>query len=257
MAANAAKGVALAAGAAGLGCAVAMGASNLLGGASPQAAQPYPSEKERRDIFDKGAKKWDESVRFDEFVAGIGRARRLLVQQAEGDVLEVAIGTGRNFSYYNSAKVKSITGVDFSRNMLQAADGKRAELHPITLRLKVGSTHKLDFEDCTFDTVVDTFGICSFEAPVEALRELRRVVKEDGQILLLEHGASDWEMVQGVLNRGLCRHVHSYGCYPNRNIAALVREAGLYIEKDERKHFGTTYVLVCRRNPPKGGEDAE
>lgn len=246
--ANAIKGVGIAVGAAGLGCAITLGASNLLGSA-PDAKAAGISEKARHDIFDAASKKWDETVRFDEFLAGLGRSRRLLVQQACGDVLEVAVGTGRNFSYYNSAKVKSVTAIDFSRSMLEVADRKRDELNPIPLKLKKASTHKLDFQDCSFDTIVDTFGICSFEAPVDALREMRRVVKEDGVILLLEHGASSWEVVQGMLNKGLCRHVHKYGCYPNRDIAGLVREAGLHIEVDERKHFGTTYVLVCRRSP--------
>lgn len=251
--ANAAKGVAIAAGAAGLGCALTFGASNLLG-SSPEA-KVFLSEKARHDVFDSFAKKWDESVRFDEFVAGIGRSRRHLVQQAQGDVLEVAVGTGRNFSYYNSAKVQSVTGVDFSRTMLEVADGKRGELNPIPLKLKKASSHKMDFQDCSFDTVVDTFGICSFEAPVDALREMRRVLKQDGQVLLLEHGASSWEVVQGVLNKGLHRHVGKYGCYPNRDITGLVREAGFHIEVEERKHFGTTYVLVCRRSAPTGEED--
>merc|ERR1711972_831654 len=97
-------------------------------------------------------------------------------------------------------------------------------------------------------------GICSFEHPVEALREMRRVVKEEGQVLLLEHGASNWEMVQGLLNRSVHGHVEKFGCYPNRDITALVREAGLYVVLDERRHFGTTYMLVCKRAPPRPDE---
>lgn len=213
--------------------------------------RPCPTERHRHDTFDTKAPKWDSDVRFDEFVAGIGRMRRRLMQHATGDVLEVAVGTGRNFSYYNSAKVKSLTAADFSRGMLEVADSKRSELSPIPLRLKVTSTHRLDFEACSFDTVVDTFGICSFESPVEALRELRRVVRDDGQVLLLEHGASNWEFMQGLLNSGAKYHAEKFGCYPNRNITGLVEEAGLHIEKNERKHFGTTYLLICRKNPPE------
>eukprot|EP00443_Scrippsiella_acuminata_P066752 CAMPEP_0115464090 /NCGR_PEP_ID=MMETSP0271-20121206/48696_1 /TAXON_ID=71861 /ORGANISM="Scrippsiella trochoidea, Strain CCMP3099" /LENGTH=247 /DNA_ID=CAMNT_0002890969 /DNA_START=14 /DNA_END=753 /DNA_ORIENTATION=+ len=246
--ANAARGIGIAAGAAAAGCAMAYGATKLL--STPPPERCCPTERARRDTFDGLAKKWDSTVRFDEFMAGINRSRRRLVQRADGDVLEVAVGSGRNFSYYNSAKVSSVTGIDFSRAMLEVADGRRSELSPIQLRLKLTSVQKMDFEDASFDTVVDTFGICSFEAPVEALREMRRVVKEDGQILLLEHGASNWEIVQGLLNRSTQRHVEKFGCYPNRDIARLVKEAGLHIAVDERKHFGTTYSLVCKRNPP-------
>merc|ERR1712039_19336 len=116
--------------------------------------------------------------------------------------------------------------------MLEVADGKRAELEPIPLKLKLASTQRMDFEDNMFDTVVDTFGVCSFEAPVDALREMRRVVKDDGQVLLLEHGASNWEFMQGILNTSLPRHVEKYACYPNRKIADLVQEAGLHIVLD-------------------------
>jgi len=217
---------------------------------------PLPTERERQDIFNKLAPKWDATVRFDEFMAGIGRNRRKLIQRAEGNVLEVAVGSGRNFPYYSSAKVTSLTALDFSRPMLEVCDAKRKELEPISLRLKLATTSKLDFEDGTFDTVVDTFGICSFEAPLEALREMRRVTKQDGKILLLEHGASSWEVIQGLLNRTAHRHVEKFGCYPNRDIVSLVEKAGMHVEVDQRKHFGTTYTLICRPNPPTPDPEA-
>lgn len=239
-------------GAAGAGCGVAFCATKLL--ASPQAPPQYPTERTRRDTFDGAAKKWDETVRFDEFISGINRLRRRLVQRAQGDVLEVAVGSGRNFEYYNSAKVKSVTAVDFSRSMLEVAHSKRQLLAPIELRLKLASTLKMDFEDGSFDTIVDTFGICSFENPVESLREMRRVLRDDGHILLLEHGKSTWEVVQGFLNGSLHRHVGKYGCYPNRDIVRLVEDAGLHVVVNERKHFGTTYFLVCSRQPPAADE---
>ncbi|CAL1165409.1 unnamed protein product [Cladocopium goreaui] len=163
----------------GSGCAITFMATQLL--ASPPKPKPCPSEKARKETFDQLAKKWDVLVRSDEFLAGIGKLRRRLIQKATGEVLEVAVGSGRNFSYYNGGKVTAITAVDFSRAMLEVADEKRKEIEPIPLRLKLASTHRLDFEDGSFDTVVDTFGICSFEQPVQALQEMRRVMKEDGQ----------------------------------------------------------------------------
>lgn len=251
--ANALRGIALAGGAAGAGCILAYGATKLL--TTPPAPRECLTERSRRDIFDGLAKKWDQTVRFDEFVSGLGRSRRRLVQRASGEVLEVAVGSGRNFSYYSSGKVTGVTAVDFSRHMLEEAGKKRQELKPIPLRLKLASSHKLDFEDGSFDTVVDTFGICSFEHPVEGLREMRRVLKEDGQALFLEHGASSWEFVQGFLNRTTQGHVEKYGCYPNRDIERLVQEVGFHILSSERKHFGTTYMLVCTRNPPYDEND--
>jgi len=245
----------IAVGAAGASCAVGFVGTRLL--TSPPAPRPCPSERCRKETFDALATRWDETVRFDEFLTGIGRWRRSLAQRARGDVLEVAIGSGRNFPFYNSGKVRSLTGVDFSRGMLEAADAKRDQLSPIPLRLKLASSRQLDFPDGTFDTVVDTFGICSFEEPVESLKEMRRVVKDNGRVLLLEHGASNWEWVQGFLNSSAQRHAEKFGCYPNRDIATLVRQAGLHILVDERKHFGTTYSLVCCPHPPEDENQIE
>jgi len=246
------RGTAIAAGAAGAGGLIAFFGVQVMH--KEPAPKACPSERCRQGAFDGLAKQWDSMVRFDEFITGIGRWRRRMARRAEGEVLEVAIGTGRNLSYYDASRVTSITGIDFCRAMLEQCDGKRADAGGIPLKLKMASSKQIPFEDGSYDTIVDTFGICSFEEPVQALREMRRVVREDGQVLLLEHGASNWEFMQGMLNKGAQRHAEKFGCYPNRDIASLVREAGLYIEVDERKHFGTTYLLVCRKNSPHDAE---
>eukprot|EP00746_Dinoflagellata_sp_MGD_P000111 gnl/MRDRNA2_/MRDRNA2_100200_c0_seq1.p1 gnl/MRDRNA2_/MRDRNA2_100200_c0~~gnl/MRDRNA2_/MRDRNA2_100200_c0_seq1.p1 ORF type:complete len:253 (+),score=49.43 gnl/MRDRNA2_/MRDRNA2_100200_c0_seq1:111-869(+) len=213
--------------------------------------RPYPSEKSRKEVFDKIARKWDDTVGFDEFVFGIGRWRRQMCRRAEGDVLEVAVGSARNFSYYDTRKVTSVTAVDFSRAMLEMAEKKKDELGSVPLKLKVCNVLSMDFPDGAFDTVVDTFGVCSFEKPVETLKEMRRVVKDDGKVLLLEHGAASWPYVQKQLNASLCCHVNKFGCYPNRDIQDLAKKAGFHISEDNRKHFGATYMLICEKHPPK------
>lgn len=48
--------------------------------------------------------------------------------------------------------------------------------------------HDLKFEDNSFDTVVDTFGLCSYNDPIKVLHEMKRVCKKDGKIILIEHG---------------------------------------------------------------------
>eukprot|EP00929_Paragymnodinium_shiwhaense_P073139 TRINITY_DN37182_c0_g1_i1.p1 TRINITY_DN37182_c0_g1~~TRINITY_DN37182_c0_g1_i1.p1 ORF type:complete len:372 (-),score=95.01 TRINITY_DN37182_c0_g1_i1:470-1519(-) len=213
-----------------------------------------PTESERHLAFDQKAANWDSLMHFDELTMGLGWWRSSMVQHARGHVLEFAIGTGRNFRYYDASKVQSITGVDWSSGMLAVADTKREELQDIPLELRLNKSKQLEFEDCTFDTVVDTFGICSFECPVATLQELRRVVKPDGQVLLLEHGASSWDFVQGLLDRTADGHAEKWGCYPNRDIIGLVNKAGLHIESTERTHFGTTYKLICKRDKPAATE---
>ena len=214
----------------------------------------FPTEQERKELFSNIAPKWDATVRWDEFTSGISRWRRQLAQRARGDVLEVAIGTGRNLEYYNERFVKSVTGMDFSRKMLETILAKKeaGETNPkIDLKLRVGNCSKLtEFQDNQFDTVVDTFGICSFEDPVSALREMKRVCKPEGQILLLEHGESDWPFMQRLLENQVGVHVAKFGCYNHRGIRNLIDEAGLAIVEEKRKHWGTIYFYVCSPNKP-------
>eukprot|EP01127_Copromyxa_protea_P012366 TRINITY_DN3216_c0_g1_i1.p1 TRINITY_DN3216_c0_g1~~TRINITY_DN3216_c0_g1_i1.p1 ORF type:complete len:136 (-),score=26.88 TRINITY_DN3216_c0_g1_i1:10-417(-) len=113
--------------------------------------------------------------------------------------------------------------------------------------------HKLDFPDNTFDTVVDTFGLCSFDNPKEVLGEMQRVCKEDGVILLLEHGRStNHNWLSSHLDRKAELHHADWGCWWNRNIEQLVTEAGLEIVNTKKQNLGTTYFYVAK--PKKQAE---
>ncbi|CAM9125131.1 unnamed protein product [Heterosigma akashiwo] len=105
----------------------------------------------------------------------------------------------------------------------------------------------LAFPSGRFDTVVDTHGLCSVAEPRRLLREMSRVARPDGQILLLEHGRSHYGWLNGLLDKYASRHLEKWGCSWNRDIEGLVREAGLSVESSSRWHFGTTYLLVCRK----------
>ena len=112
------------------------------------------------------------------------RRRRRLLGRARGSVLEVGIGTGLNLELY-PAGVR-LTGIDISSRMLSRAATRaaRLDLAPALVR---GDVERLPFRDRTFDTVVATCVFCSVADPVAGLRELTRVVRDDGQVLLLEH----------------------------------------------------------------------
>eukprot|EP00758_Cryptobia_borreli_P002868 Tbor_TRINITY_DN3354_c0_g1::TRINITY_DN3354_c0_g1_i1::g.23420::m.23420 len=102
----------------------------------------------------------------------------------------------------------------------------------------------LPFQSNTFDTVVDVFGLCSFEDPVAALGEMSRVCKPNGRVLLLEHGRGKVENLNWYLDKWAPRHAASWGCWWNRDIRRFVRTAGLTVISKEEKHFGTTQLLV-------------
>lgn len=125
----------------------------------------------------------------------------------------------------------------------------------ILVDARVADVSRSPFESNSFDFVVDTFGLCSFEDPVAALREMSRVCRSDaatdgsgrgvGKIYLLEHGRSDWEWVSNILDAHAEKHAKRWGCYWNRDIEKIVREAGLEILQMSRYHLGTTYYVVA------------
>ncbi|KAF9166293.1 Methyltransferase-like protein 7B [Mortierella sp. AD011] len=113
------------------------------------------------------------------------------------------------------------------------------------IRFKSMNAAAIPYPDQSFDTVVDTFGLCSFEEPVQVLKEMKRVLRPGGKLLLLEHGNSHWGFMQDMQAKQLDRHVHKYGCYWNREIEQLVEEAGLKVVEKERSQLGTVYYIVA------------
>jgi methyltransferase OMS1 len=104
--------------------------------------------------------------------------------------------------------------------------------------------HKLDYPDQTFDTVIDTFGLCSFDDPVSVIHEMQRVCKPDGRILLLEHGRSEkWKFISDLLDNGALQHHQNWGCWWNRNMIELAIRAGIPLTNLKTFHFGTTTLL--------------
>ncbi|KAG0041443.1 Methyltransferase-like protein 7B [Gryganskiella cystojenkinii] len=122
--------------------------------------------------------------------------------------------------------------------------GEPASVVETRIEFKTVNASAIPYPDQSFDTVVDTFGLCSFEEPVQVLKEMKRVLRPGGELLLLEHGNSSWKMMQDMQASKLDRHVHKYGCYWNREIEDLVKEAGLKIKEKERSQLGTVYYLV-------------
>jgi methyltransferase OMS1 len=147
---------------------------------------------------------------------------------------------------------------------------------PLPQRTEVRVLHaeSLPFEDARFDSVVDTYSLCSVRDPVKMLQEMQRVCRpgiscfppssslslffalccidasflhlSDGQILLLEHGRSQWRLVNWYLDLLANAHARSWGCWWNRSIADLLRESHLEVVEHRTRHFGTTHLIVAR-----------
>ncbi len=152
------------------------------------------------------------------------RWRKRLWSKVTGEhILEVGVGTGKNFRYY--PKDARMTALDFSPKMLELAQQKQKNKN-IAVHLDLMDVERLYYADNSFDTVVATFVFCSVPAPRAGLRELYRVCKPGGQVILLEHVLSSrrWlAMLMNLLNPLVVRAV---GANINRQTIKSVRACG-------------------------------
>jgi len=107
------------------------------------------------------------------------------------------------------------------------------------------SAETLPFGDASMDTVVVTWGLCSIAEPLDALREMRRVLKPGGILLFVEHGRSRDVSIERWQNRvNPIWRVVAGGCNLNRPIDELVREAGFQIDELETKYLPGPRIMT-------------
>jgi ubiquinone/menaquinone biosynthesis C-methylase UbiE len=158
-------------------------------------------------------------------------ARRLVVPEASGRVLEIGVGTGLNFGLYHD--VDALVGVDPDPYMLERARPRAAEL-PFPAELHQTGAERLPFADASFDTAVITFTLCTIPDPDAALVEARRVLKPGGRLLFVEHTRSIQPMAR-VLQDALTPLWKRLagGCHMNRHALAMVEAAGFRLRHTE------------------------
>ena len=158
------------------------------------------------------------------FHPGREQAMRLLDIKRNDHVLEVGIGTGLNLPLYPTHC--HITGIDLSEEMLEKAQDKIIELGLNSVTLKVMDATVMDFGDSEFDSAVATYTISAVPDPVGVLREMRRVVKPGGSIVLLNHFRSDRRVV-GRLEDLVSPVCTRLGWKSNLPFEPLLKQVGL------------------------------
>jgi methyltransferase OMS1 len=186
----------------------------------------------------------------DEIVMGLSLIRWWNIRKAKGKVLEIGCGTGRNFPYYNFSAVSSLTAIDSVKEMLEVAATKIPSKNNAQVNLQQMNAHHLSsFPDNSFDTIIDTFGLCSYEHPCQVIHELQRVLNKsnpEARILFIEHGESHYQWLNNILYNNGQYHANHWGCIWNLKIDQIIRDAGCEIVKMSRTHLGTTYIIEAR-----------
>ncbi|MGV3619845.1 MAG: class I SAM-dependent methyltransferase [Archangium sp.] len=171
---------------------------------------------------------------------GLGRWRDWIAHGAKGVTLEVGCGTGRNLPRY--ANDVTLVAIEPEADALNVA--KKRNPNALLVR---ASAHALPFRPGAFDTVVSSLVFCSVPDADQGLREVRRVMKDEGELRMLEHVRSDgwYGNVQDTIQPAWT--VIAGGCHPNRRTEATVENNGFTILEDGRRSDGTMRRFVAKK----------
>ncbi|MBI4783139.1 MAG: class I SAM-dependent methyltransferase [Oscillatoriophycideae cyanobacterium NC_groundwater_1537_Pr4_S-0.65um_50_18] len=169
------------------------------------------------------------------------RHRQDLLSEVRGETLEIGFGTGLNLPYYPD-RIQNITAIDANAGMSNIAQ-KRIQLAPITVDHRVLNGEHLPMADCTFDSVVSTWTLCSIAKVDLALKEIHRVLKPGGQFFFVEHGLSPDPKIQVWQHRLTpLQKVIADGCHLDRNIQALIEQEFATVKLEQFQAQGISQI---------------
>lgn len=196
-----------------------------------------------RTSYDTYAARYDAEVDlYDRLMLGDGRL--WACRHAQGDVLEVAVGTGRNLAYYRPEA--RICGLDVSSGMLDVA---RDRAQSSRVSLVQGDAQRLPLRAACFDTVVCTLGLSSVPDDATALDEMNRVLRPGGRLVLLGHVASRYPAVRSAqrLIEWLSRQAGRPNDHQRRQVTPRVLESGFEITYRSASRRGVVERLIARK----------
>lgn len=126
---------------------------------------------------------------------------------------------------------------------------KKYSREGVQIELQRNDTEKLSFPDNLFDNVVDTFGMEYYLRPERALKEMSRVCKKDGRILLIMIGASsNANYLKWFQKDKEEPYLREFGCFAVRDWETIIKNSGLKVLKERREMDGTLYFYVLENN---------
>jgi len=167
----------------------------------------------------------------------LGKRRRKLISVLRGRILEVGVGTGVNFSFYNDQVV--VTGIEPSETMLSRATEKRKRLK-LTNRIELLHTGcglpemQQLVEENSLDAVICTLVLCTIPEPEKAIAQFKKWLKPGGQLVIMEHIRAHthlWGKIQDKMNPYWSKFAD--GCQLNRKTDRILRESGLKLQNEK------------------------
>jgi ubiquinone/menaquinone biosynthesis C-methylase UbiE len=188
----------------------------------------------QRSLWERYAQRYDRDTGFYDLFL-LGDSRSWTCSQASGQVLEIAIGTGRNLPFYPQGI--QLTGIDFSPAMLDIARDRAAKLG-IDVTPLDADAQRLPFTDNRFDTVVCTLALSSIPDPAAAIKEMYRVLHPGGQLLVLGHVPSPYRVVRAGQRRLERLSIRLAGDHQTRQPYPEIVAAGFTVDRRERLRAG-------------------
>ena len=167
----------------------------------------------------------------------ICRIRRQIVPLAEGTVLEIGVGPGVNFRFYDTARVKKLYALEPNPGMLARADRERRQLQ-LDIEFLGLPGEQIPLPSASVDTIVSTFTLCTIPGVSEAIRGLARVLRPGGRFIFFEHGLAPDPPVRSWQRRAEPLFQCAFaGCHVTRNIPELIEQGGFRIAQMNRGYL--------------------
>ena len=176
-------------------------------------------------------------------------AKERMKIRAGDRVLEVGIGTGINVSLY--PRTCHVTGIDLSAKMLERAHERVAKEGLTNVELLEMDATKLKFDDNSFDVVYAPYVISVVPDPVAVVREMSRVCRPGGKIIILNHFRST-NPVMATFERVISPLTVHIGFTADLDLRGVLAQAQLEPLSIEKVSFPPIWSLVtCAKHQPE------
>lgn len=182
-------------------------------------------------------------------ITNAGRRRTVdYINDQAGHVLEVGVGTGLALPHYQSHL--TVTGIDFSEDMLQKAREKVADMafgHVQELRQMDART--LDFPDASFDVIAAMHVLSVVPEPERVMSEIARVLKPGGKVVISNHFVRTRGFL-ALLERISAPFANVLGWHSDFDIQTVLQEPTLSIAQQQSlPPIGMMTLLVLQKEP--------